>query len=142
MTTINVYLVFDGNCAEAMTFYRDCLGGDLVLQTVEESPMAKEWPDAMQQSVLHASLTNESLVLYGSDMSSPGGPMEGNTVWLSLNCSTYEELDNFYEKLSKGGTRVREPHDFFAGRMAVLNDKYGKGWMLYAGTSQDADFSE
>lgn len=25
------FLLFDGNCAEAMTFYRDRLGGDLML---------------------------------------------------------------------------------------------------------------
>jgi len=142
MTTINVYLVFEGNCREAMTFYQQCLGGDLVLQTIEESPMADQWPPAMQQSVLHSSLTNESLVLYASDMGLPGGNTEGNTVLLSLNCSSYEELDDFYEKLSAGGIRVREPHDFFAGRMAVLTDRFGKGWMFHAGNSQDADFSE
>lgn len=26
-TRINPYLNFNGNCREAMTFYRDCLGG-------------------------------------------------------------------------------------------------------------------
>ncbi len=31
MITSAPFLLFDGNCAEAMAFYRDCLGGDLTL---------------------------------------------------------------------------------------------------------------
>jgi PhnB protein len=142
MRTINVYLVFDGNCREAMTFYQECLGGDLVMMTVAESPMADQWPAAMQQQVLHASLTNENLVLLGSDMGSPEGPIEGNTVMLSLTCRTPEEVDELYDKLAAGGLRLREPHDFFAGRMSALTDKFGKGWIINAGSSQNADFSE
>ncbi len=34
MTQIHSYLTFSGNCREAMTFYRECLGGILMLQTV------------------------------------------------------------------------------------------------------------
>ena len=39
MTQLNVYLTFDGNCREAMTFYKECLGGELVLNTVAGSAM-------------------------------------------------------------------------------------------------------
>jgi len=132
MTTINAYLVFDGNCAEAMTFYHECLGGDLVIQTVKDSPMAKEFPPAMQTTVLHSTLTNKNAVLMGSDMISDGTFNEGNGMLLSMTCDNSDELGSLYEKLSAGGDRTREPHDFFAGRMAALKDKYGKYWVLYA----------
>jgi hypothetical protein len=36
---INPYLKFNGNCREAMTFYKNCLGGELTLNTVAGSPM-------------------------------------------------------------------------------------------------------
>jgi PhnB protein len=36
MTQINGYLHFNGDCREAMTFYRECLGGELSLQTIGE----------------------------------------------------------------------------------------------------------
>jgi len=32
------FLLFDGNCAEAMTFYHQCLGGKLTLTKLGDSP--------------------------------------------------------------------------------------------------------
>ena len=40
MAQLNAYLRFNGKCREAMTFYQACLGGELTIQTVGESPMA------------------------------------------------------------------------------------------------------
>ena len=33
MKEINAYLIFNGNCREAMTFYQKCLGAELQLIT-------------------------------------------------------------------------------------------------------------
>jgi PhnB protein len=44
MTHINAYLNFNGQCREAMTFYQECLGGELVMQKISESPMAARVP--------------------------------------------------------------------------------------------------
>ena len=44
MTTINAYLTFNGDCREAMTFYKECLGGELTLETAKGSPMESHWP--------------------------------------------------------------------------------------------------
>ena len=38
------YLLFDGNCAEAMTFYKACLGGELTITTLGDSPMKGQFP--------------------------------------------------------------------------------------------------
>ena len=34
MTQINAHLTFNGNCHEAMTFYKECFGGELSMQTL------------------------------------------------------------------------------------------------------------
>jgi hypothetical protein len=40
---VNPYLNFDGNCAEAMRFYAEVLGGkDLRVMTFRDSPMAEQ----------------------------------------------------------------------------------------------------
>ena len=39
MAQINAYLKFDGNCREAMTFYKECFGGELIFNTVKGSPL-------------------------------------------------------------------------------------------------------
>ncbi len=56
MAQINAYLNFNGNCREAMQFYKSCLGGELTVQTVEGSPIEFQCPVSMRHHVLHSSL--------------------------------------------------------------------------------------
>ena len=56
MTQINAYLTFSGNCREAMNFYKSCLGGELTLQTIGESPLGDKMPPQMKDSILHSTL--------------------------------------------------------------------------------------
>ena len=39
MINLTPFLLFDGNCAEAMTFYHICFGGELTLTQVSDTPM-------------------------------------------------------------------------------------------------------
>ena len=68
MTTINSYLTFNCNCREGMDFYKNCLGGELAVQTIGESPMANKMPVQMKEYILLATLTNGDLVLMATDM--------------------------------------------------------------------------
>jgi PhnB protein len=63
MTQLCPYLHFSGNCREAMTFYQACLGGELKMQTVGESPMVGQMPPEMHKNILHSSLTTDSFLL-------------------------------------------------------------------------------
>jgi PhnB protein len=91
MTHINAYLNFNGQCREAMTFYQQCLGGELVMQKISESPMAARVPSEMGAKILHSSLTKENLVLMGSDMMG-NNIVKGNSINLCINCSSTEEI--------------------------------------------------
>jgi PhnB protein len=131
MTQINAYLTFNGNCRQAMSFYRECFGGELTLQTIAGSPMEDQFPASAQKQILHGSLVNDALVLLGSDLVSNGSLVKGNTISLSLNCSTEEEIKTFFKKLSSGGQVVHPLHQFFAGTMGTITDKFEKDWLLY-----------
>ena len=137
-TQINPYLSFDGKCREAMSFYKECLGGVLTLMSVEDSPMASQWPATVQKHILHGSLVKDNITLLCSDMRAEGNAESviGNVISLSLNCSTLDELNNYFSKLSKDGTVIRQPHEFFAGTIAVLKDKFGLNWMFFHGKEQ------
>ena len=131
MTLINSYLTFNGNCREAMNFYKDCLGGELTLQTIGESPLADKMPPQMKECILHASLVKGSLVLMGSDMVGEKGLIKGNNVSLAINCSSEEEIQSFYEKLSAGGIKDHVLEESFWGAtFGDLTDKYGNHWLL------------
>ena len=132
MTQINAYLTFNGNCREAMKFYKECLGGELTLQTVGESPMADRMPPQMKQSVLHSTLTKGALLIMASDMVSEQGLMKGNTVSLMLNCSSEEEIKSCYARLSKGGEATHPLENTFWGALfGDLTDKFGNHWLLH-----------
>ncbi len=68
MAKINSYLTFNGNCRDAMTFYKDCLGGELSFQTIGESPLAEKMPPQMKECILHSMLITDGFVIMGSDM--------------------------------------------------------------------------
>ncbi len=130
-TQINAYLTFKGNCKEAMTFYQECIGGSLTLMTVGESPMADKLPPETHDHIMHAALMREgTLMLMASD--SMGQQITpGNSVSLSLNCTSEDEINTFFEKLSAGGT-VTHPlqKEFWGALFGHFTDKFGMNWML------------
>jgi PhnB protein len=130
--TITSYLTFNGNCREAMTFYQQCLGGELVFQTIGESPMADKMPENIRHYILHSSLTNKDLVLMGSDMVGNEGLVKGNAVTLMLNCDSEEQIKECYKKLSYGGQATHPLETAFFGAMiGNISDRYGNHWLLH-----------
>ena len=134
---INSYLTFNGNCREAMTFYRDCLDGELDLQSIGESPMADKLPPQMKQRILHATLTKGDMIIMASDMVGEKGLIKGNSVSLMLNCSSEDEIKTLYAQLSRGGEATHPLEDTFWGALfGDLTDKFGNQWLLHFDRNQ------
>lgn len=131
MKSINSYLTFNGNCREAMNFYKECLGGDLHLQTIGESPMAAHMPPVMKDNIMHATLTIGSVVLMASDMVSDNGLTKGNNVSMVLDCNSADEVNTYYARLVAGGNADHALEETFWGAtFGDLTDKYGNHWLL------------
>jgi len=131
MTQINAYLTFKGNCREAMTFYKECLGGELNLQTIGGSPVEAQCPSAMKDHILHAALQKDGLLLMVTEMVGQDGYSKGNNFALALNCSSEEEINTFFLNLSAGG-QIMHPLkvEFWGAVFGVVNDRFGIRWML------------
>lgn len=129
MKEITAYLNFDGTCREAMTFYQQCLGGELFVMTFGEGEF--ESPPEAKHRLLHARLASGPTVIMASD-TMPGMPFQaGNNVWLSLACDSVDEVQKVYDALGQGGREIMAPHDSFWGaRFAMLTDRFGVNWML------------
>ncbi|MEO5911877.1 MAG: VOC family protein [Pelobium sp.] len=129
---ISSYLTFNGNCREAMSFYQQCLGGELTLQTIAESPMAKKMPYSMRNAILHATLQNGTLKILASDMVSEKGLTVGNSVSLMLNCDSELEIKEKYSNLSEGGKKEHPLENTFWGAIfGDVTDKFGHHWLLH-----------
>lgn len=128
---IHAYLNFNGNCREAMTFYQTSLGGVLSFQTIGESPNSEKMPKKMKESILHSTLTKGNLVLMATDMMTENGLIKGNSVSLSLQCNSEEEIKSCYSKLSEGGIQSHPlENNFWGALFGDLTDKFGQHWIL------------
>jgi PhnB protein len=123
------YLIFDGDCREAMTHYQQCLGGTLWTQTFGESGHAAS-PEVADR-LIHACLANGPMRLMASD-SAPGIPYEhGNQMHVMLACESVDALERTYAALADAGHATLPPHDSFWGaRFGMLTDRFGTRWML------------
>lgn len=131
MTQINAYINFNGQCREAMNFYRQCLGGELNLQKISESPMAAQLPSQKGGNILHGTLVSNAIVIMASDMCYPGF-IQGNNVNLCLQCSSTEEIEDFFNNLSQAGI-VRTPlhQTFWGATYGEFTDRFGINWILH-----------
>ncbi|MCZ2080339.1 MAG: VOC family protein [Bryobacterales bacterium] len=132
MKDINTYLMFDGNCLTAMTFYQECFGAELFKMTYGEMPgeIPKEM-QAAQDRIMHASLTKGKLLLMASD-TPPGQPSKtGDNFSISITCESVEEIDRLFAAIGEKGT-VKMPlqETFWATRFGMLTDQFGINWML------------
>ncbi|WP_133477623.1 VOC family protein [Cognatilysobacter segetis] len=133
------YLAFDGDCRAAFEFYRDAFGGELVtLMTVGESPMAAELPPASHDRIMHAHLRIGDAALMGADTQpgcGDGSPGAGGCLNVMLD--TVEAAERVWAKLSEGAD-IRMPlaPSSWATRFGMLNDRFGKAWMVNGPAAQ------
>lgn len=128
---IHVYLRFNGNAKEAFTFYQECLGGELTLTTVGDSPMASFMP-GKEANIFHVQLKNDQLVLLGSDMVGEEGLQHGNSMVATLDCSTKGEAVALFTALSADGTIGHPIAEQPWGTIGDFRDKFGVDWFITA----------
>ena len=83
MKEINAYLIFNGNCREAMTFYQKCLGGDLQLITFGD--MGGNMPAEAKDRIAHARISKGAAVLMA------------RTIWRGM---PFHQGDNFFVSIA------------------------------------------
>lgn len=131
MKEIVPYLIFNGNCREAMTFYKECLDADLDLSPVEGSPAEKDMPEAFRDHIMHAVLQKNNCRIMASDDLTGGTTAQGESVWLSIDCESAEEVEKYYNRISGGGQITMPLQDtFWNARFGMVKDKYGINWMF------------
>jgi len=133
MANIYPYLHFNGNCREAMTFYHECLGGELKITSVGESQMAASMPKETHANTMHSELKTPHFILMGSDMMEAGRGTHfthGNRLTICLVAESKEEIQAAFSKLSAGGTVDHPLTEEFFGTFGDLTDKFGFSWMF------------
>lgn len=124
-------LWFDGKAEEAMRFYTSVFKNSKagkISYYGEEGPGPKGMPMVVTFNL-------EGLEF----MAINGGPQFTFTPAISLfvNCTSGEEMDELFTRLSDGGRVLMEPGNYsFSEKFAWFNDRYGLSWQVnFAGKS-------
>jgi PhnB protein len=131
---IEPYLFFNGNCDQAIEFYRKALGAEVqMIMRYKESPEPPPpgmVPPGWENKVMHASLRVGRTVLMASDgCSTEKSGFQGFS--LSLSLPTQQDAERVFAALADGG-QVRMPlgKTFWSPCFGMVQDRFGVGWML------------
>ena len=130
---IEPYLFFNGRCEEAIHFYQEALGAELLfLMRMGESPTPSQGtlPPGAENKILHATLKlgDRQLMLSDGDNDQPAA-FDG--FCLSIHATSQPEAGRIFDALAKGG-QVRMPlgETFWSPCFGMLQDRFGVGWMV------------
>lgn len=131
---VQPYLFFDGNCEEALAFYRRALGAEIV--------MMMRWKDSPDSTACQQNPANADKIMHaqfrigGSEVMASDGSCQGQSKFegfaLSLTPADDGEAERLFDALADGG-QVRMPlgETFFSSRFGMVADRFGISWMVY-----------
>ena len=128
--TCNVFINFDGNCREAVTFYAKIFNLELPdFLTYGNAPGGSSPQDA--ERILYAPLPVAGGNMMFSDCPSDFPLNKGNNVSVSIGIADKDELTRIYTCLSEGGS-IHMPlgETFFNSLFAMFTDKFGVLWQI------------
>lgn len=137
MTTVNVYLTFNGNCEEAFNFYKKVFNREFAhIGKFNEMPPdpKNQLTEADMNKVMHVSLPiSKETMLMGSDTGGEwtGKYSQGNNFSISIGTDNKEEADRLHRELSKNG-KTTMPMDttFWGSYFGMCTDQFGISWMI------------
>lgn len=130
---IQAYLNFDGQCDDALAFYKSALGAEVeMLMRFKDSPEPPPPGCAPvdPNKVMHAQFRVGETVIMASDGRCTGkSSFQG--ISLSLTVPTEAEAHSAFNALAAGG-QVQMPlaKTFFSPKFGMVADRFGLMWMV------------
>jgi PhnB protein len=133
LLNLTPFLLFDGNCAEAMAFYHSCLGGELNVIKLGDTPMKDNAAPEQHHQVAYAHLKSRDMAFSATDwMHETRRPRQGNTVAMYITGGTLSDLKEVFDQLSSGADPelLDELQDMPFGIYGHLADRFGVHWFF------------
>lgn len=131
---VDVYLTFNGNCREAVTFYEKVFSVENTqLMTFGDAKMGPDHqlPEEAKALIMHTRLSILGSNVMFSD-TFPGSPFTiGNNVTLAIVLDDEAKLRAAYEGLKEDGKVVMELQETFWSKCyGAVTDKFGIEWQF------------
>jgi PhnB protein len=125
------YLSFQGNCEEALNFYRDILDGRIEIVSRYDNP-AMNVPEDFKNKILHARFSFGNNTVFASDVmpKKQAEQMAGN-IAISLGLHDEVTAKNIFDGLSAGGdVHIPFKKQFWGDWHGNFRDRFGIRWMV------------
>jgi len=131
---IDVYINFNGNCREAVTYYAQVFGTEQPqIMAFGDTPPdpAFPLPEEAKDLVMHARLNLSGSNVMFSD-TFPGMPfVVGNNISLAVVTKDIDEVKSLFDKLKEGGKVSMELQETFWSKLyGSVVDKFGIEWQF------------
>ena len=137
LKTINPYLFFNGNAADAVAFYEKALEAKVVRIARYGDTPGGNLPAEHASKVMHAHLESGGGTLLLSDAIMGPPNTHGDGICVCLQYDGLGDVDRHFAALSDGGTVNEALQDTFWGaRFGMLRDRFGIHWMFNATRSE------
>lgn len=128
------YLMFPGTCRQALGFYAEVFGGEIVhLQTVGESPLPA--PPEHADRVFNALLAAGPLRVRASDGEPGKDPRAGENFALFVTCADEAEQERVFTALSAQGQVIMP----LATGCGMVQDRFQVRWMVVSESATRED---
>ncbi len=131
---ITPYLVFNGDCQEALNFYRSVFscGEPKVMNYGDYMPEgSKTSPELLRTWVMHGEMEVCGTNIWFADEATSYA--KGESIKLSATISTGKEAAIVFDALCAGGTVTLPPTEtFYSVFHAAVTDKFGVSWNVVA----------
>ncbi|HEY0928583.1 MAG TPA: VOC family protein [Gemmatimonas sp.] len=127
--SINPYLILGGRTDDALAFYHDALGAEVIALN-RFGDVDGSCPEAMRERVMHAELQLGAARIMLSD-GPADAPTAGGAVSIAVRFDDAAQIRRGFERLSVDGTVIQPLFDSPWGTLfGVVVDRFGVSWML------------
>lgn len=125
-----IYLMFNGNCEEALNYYKDSLEGNIeMIQRWGDTQMPSS--DSYKNKIMHAILDLKGFKIMMSDSSEDRNVTFGDNFSIALDFKSNGDMGRAFENMANGGQVTMPLQDTFWGaRFGMCTDKFGVNWMF------------
>ena len=136
---LSPYIAFAGNCADAIAYYQQTLGAEL-LYKITFGAMPKDAQESSDgcpsgQTYPENAIAHANLKIAGSDIMMSDGAQSGNTGYsgftLVLDTQDVNEGKRWFDSLgAEGQIEMAWQETFWAHGFGKVTDRYGLPWMI------------
>ena len=131
---VQAYLSFNGRCEEALAFYQEALGAQVLamirFNEAPDPPPAGMVPPGAERKIMHS-----AFMIGDSTVMATDGDCSGKTefmgVSLTLQVADAAEAGRVFKALADGGqVRMALDKTFWSPCFGMLVDRFGVSWMV------------